>query len=284
MANIKDLKQRISSITNTRQITNAMKMVAAAKLRKAQSAAINLRPYAETTAIMIQTLRAKQTIIDHPFLAISPKKEKILLVVLTGDKGLCGSFNSQILKKAEGYLAENSNSDVISIGKKGNEFFKKHKANLLDTYSGIFQALDHKVINEIAQEIESKYLNEDYKEVVFIYNSFKSAIESVIVHKTILPVANNDDLEIKKLEFLYEPDEETIIEELVNKYIFIEVKRALAESFAAENASRMTAMDNATENASELINELSLEYNRERQASITTEIIEVSSGAEAINN
>lgn len=284
MANIKDLKQRISSITNTRQITNAMKMVAAAKLRKAQTSAVNLRPFANETAKMLQTLRAKQTIIDHPFLTHSSKKEKILLVVLTGDKGLCGSFNSQILRKAEGFLKEHSKCDIISIGKKGNDFFKKHHANVIDTFTGIFQELDHKIITEIAQEIESKYLKEDYQEVVFIYNAFKSAIESVVVHKTILPVANNEDLEVKKLEYLYEPDENTIIEELVNKYTFIEVKRALAESFAAENASRMTAMDNATENASDLISELSLEFNRERQASITTEIIEVSSGAEAINN
>ena len=284
MANIKDLKQRINSITNTRQITNAMKMVAAAKLRKAQSSAINLRPYANETAKMIQTLRYKQTIIDHPFLSVRTNKDKILLVVLTGDKGLCGSFNSQILRKTETFLKENQNCDIISIGKKGNDFLKKHNANLLDTYSGIFQELDHHVITKIAQEVEDKYLKKDYKEVVMIYNSFKTVIETVIVHKTILPVANNDELEVKKLEYLYEPDEDTIIEELVNKYIFIEIKRALAESFAAENASRMTAMDNATENASELITELSLEYNRERQASITTEIIEVSSGAEAINN
>lgn len=284
MANIKDLKQRISSITNTRQITNAMKMVAAAKLRKAQGSAVNLRPYADETAKMIQTLRFKQTIIDHPFLAERTNKEKILLVVLTGDKGLCGSFNSQVIRQAEGFLKENANCDVISIGKKGNDFFKKHEVNVLDTFTGIFQALDHKIITEIAQELEFKYLNENYKEVVIIYNAFKSAIESIIVHKTILPVANNEELEVKKLEYLYEPDEDTIIEELVNKYIFIEIKRALAESFAAENASRMTAMDNATENASDLISELSLEYNRERQASITTEIIEVSSGAEAINN
>lgn len=284
MANIKDLKQRISSITNTRQITNAMKMVAAAKLRKAQSSAVDLRPYANETAKMIQTLRFKQTIIDHPFLAVRANKDKILLVVLTGDKGLCGSFNSQILRKADGFIKENPNCDVISIGKKGNEFFKKHKVNVLDTYTGIFQELDHKLITEIAQELENKFLNEDYKEVVLIYNAFKSALESVIVHKTILPVVNNDELEVRKLEYLYEPDEDTIIQELVNKYTFIEIKRALAESFAAENASRMTAMDNATENASELIDELSLEYNRERQASITTEIIEVSSGAEAINN
>jgi len=284
MANIKDLKQRISSITNTRQITNAMKMVAAAKLRKAQSSAVNLRPYANETAKMIQTLRGKKAIIDHPFLSAKTNTDKILLVVLTGDKGLCGSFNSQILRKTESFLKENSNCEIISIGKKGNEFFKKHNAKILDTYTGIFQELDHHIINKIAQEIEHKYLNDGYKEVVFIYNSFKSAIESVIVHKTILPVANNDELEIRKIEYLYEPDEDTIIEELVNKYTFIEVKRALAESFAAENASRMTAMDNATENASELIDELSLEYNRERQASITTEIIEVSSGAEAINN
>jgi F-type H+-transporting ATPase subunit gamma len=284
MANIKDLKQRISSITNTRQITNAMKMVAAAKLRKAQSSAINIRPYANETAKMIQTVRMKQVIANHPFLSVRANKSKILLVVLTGDKGLCGSFNSQIIRKAEAFLAENPNTEIISIGKKGNEFFKKHNANVLENYTGIFQELDHKVITEIAQDLEQKYLHDDYKEVVLIYNAFKSAIESIIVHKTILPVANNEELEVKKLEYLYEPDEETIVEELVNKYTFIEIKRALAESFAAENASRMTAMDNATENASDLISELSLEYNRERQASITTEIIEVSSGAEAINN
>lgn len=284
MANIKDIKQRIDSITNTRQITNAMKMVAAAKLRKAQTNATSLRPYADETAKMIQTLRHKKAIMDHPLLSETSKSDKILLFVLTGDKGLCGSFNSQIIKQAEGYLKENPNCDVVSIGRRGTEFFKKHGVNVIANYSGIFENLDHKIINKLSTEVELKYLKEEYKEVVFIYNAFKSAIESIIVHKSILPVPANEELEVSKIEYLYEPDEETIIEELVNKYIFTEIKRALAESFAAENASRMTAMDSATENASELISELSLEYNRQRQASITTEIIEVSSGAEAIKN
>lgn len=284
MANIKDIKQRIDSITNTRQITNAMKMVASTKLRKAQANAINLRPYASETAKMIQTLREKKTIMDNPLLSDKSESDKILLFVLTGDKGLCGSFNSQIIKQAEGFLKENPNCDVVAIGKRGSDFFKKHGANVIANYIGIFEELDHKIINKLAHEVETKFLHQEYKEVVFIYNAFKSVIESVIVHKTILPVPDNKELEVGKIEYLYEPDEETIIEELVEKYIFTEIKRALAESFAAENASRMTAMDNATENASELIDELSLEYNRKRQASITTEIIEVSSGAEAIKN
>lgn len=284
MANIKDIKQRIDSITNTRQITNAMKMVASAKLRKAQANAVNLRPYANETAKMIQTLREKKDIMDNPLLSDKSESDKILLFVLTGDKGLCGSFNSQVIKEAESFLKENPNCEIVAIGKRGSDFFKKHEANVIASYSGIFEELDHKIINRLAHDVETKFLHKEYKEVVFIYNAFKSVIESVIVHKTILPVPDNKELEVAQIEYLYEPDEDTIIEELVEKYIFTEIKRALAESFAAENAARMTAMDNATENASELIDELSLEYNRKRQASITTEIIEVSSGAEAIKN
>ncbi len=283
MANIKDLKQRIVSITNTRQITNAMKMVAAAKLRKAQTSAVSLRPYADEVAKMIKVVRAKQSIVDHPYLALNKNKNKTLLIVVTGDKGLCGSFNSSIIRTAENYLKENSNCELITVGKKGSDYFRKSKHEVISNYSGIFQDLSFASVAEIANIILEKY-NADFQKVVLIYNEFKSAIENIIKTKTLLPIESDQELEVKKVEYLYEPDEDTIVEELVEKHISIETWRALAESFAAENASRMTAMDNATENASELINELSLEYNRERQASITTEIIEVSSGAEAINN
>ncbi|OQY40209.1 MAG: ATP synthase F1 subunit gamma [Candidatus Cloacimonetes bacterium 4572_65] len=284
MANIKDLKQRIVSITNTRQITNAMKMVAAAKLRKAQNNAVSVRPYANEVAHMIAVLRAKQTLSDHPFMTLNTKKSKTLLVVVTGDKGLCGSFNSSILRQAEHYLAENSNCEIISIGKKGSDYFRKSKHTVLQEYIGLFHDFNIALTNEIAKKIRVHFLEDDYKDVVVIYNEFKSAIQNEVITKELLPVLPNEDLEYRKIEYLYEPEEDTIVDELIEKYVNIEIWRSFVESFAAENASRMTAMDNATENASDLISELSLEYNRERQASITTEIIEVSSGAEAINS
>lgn len=285
MANIKDLKQRIDSITNTRQITNAMKMVAAAKRRKAQGNAVSLRPYANEIDKMIQVFRAKQAINDHPYLKPKASKKRTLLIVIAGDKGLCGSFNSQVLKEAIHFLESNADTDIISIGKKSNDFFKKHSYTVLSKYVGISEHLDNKIIKEIVYSLEDSYLEKDYKRVVVLYNAFKNALESEVILKQILPIMATEEVKANtsSVEFICEPDEESVLDELVSKYTFTELKRALAESFAAENSARMNAMDNATENANDLIADLSLEYNRERQSSITNEIIEVSSGAEAIN-
>jgi len=282
MANLKEIKTRIESIKNTKQITNAMKMVAASKLRKAQDNIINARPYADHINQMLQTLKNKNTSTDHPLLAEVSGKGKTAYVVVTSDRGLCGSFNTHIIKEAITSIENDSNADLICIGRKGYDYFRKHSTNVTEHYVDLFNEMDFSISAEVAEKILDLFLNENYDKISVIYNEFKSAIQQDIVAKQLLPIQPIESDEISKLDYVYEPDEDTIIFELGRKYIHVDVWRIMLESSASEQGARMTAMDSATENAAELIEKLVLHYNRARQAAITTEIIEISSGAEAI--
>jgi len=282
MANLREIKTRIESVKSTKQITNAMKMVAASKLRKAQDNIINARPYADHINEMLRTLKNKNISSDHPLLAEITGKGKTAYVVVTSDRGLCGSFNTHIIKEAIVNLKENKEADLICIGKKGFEYFKKHSTNVTEHYINLFNEMDFSVSADVAEKILSLFLDENYDKINVIYNEFKSAIQQNIVVKQLLPIVPIESEKISKLDYVYEPDEDTIIYELGRKYIHVDVWRIMLESSAAEQAARMTAMDSATENAVELIDKLTLNYNRARQAAITTEIIEISSGAEAI--
>ena len=282
MANLREIKTRIESVKSTKQITNAMKMVAASKLRKAQDNIINARPYADHINDMLRTLKNKNISSDHPLLAEATGKGKTAYVVVTSDRGLCGSFNTHIIKEAIVHLKENSDADLICIGKKGYDYFKKHSTNVTEKYINLFNEMDFGISAEVAEKILSLFLDENYDKINVIYNEFKSAIQQDIVVKQLLPIVPIESEEISKLDYVYEPDEDTIIYELGRKYIHVDVWRIMLESSAAEQGARMTAMDSATENAAELIDRLTLNYNRARQAAITTEIIEISSGAEAI--
>ena len=285
MANLRDLKSRIYSIKNIKQITNAMKMVAAAKLRKTQDAVLNARPYAEHVDRMLRTLQKKNNYTPHPLLIPVNPEGKELLIIVTADKGLCGSFNSSIIRFSQKYLSKNQDCDLLFLGRKGYDFFRKHsKHNILSSYTGLSDISSLLELREIKNEIIDLYNTNNYCKVFVIYNEFKSAIQQNLVHKQLIPVVPYDSTEISMTDYIYEPDEMSIIEELGNKYVNVQLWRILLESTAAEQGARMTAMDNATNNAEELIEELSLVYNRERQAQITTQIIEVASGAEAINN
>ncbi len=282
MANLREIKTRIESIKSTKQITNAMKMVAASKLRKAQDNIINARPYADHVNNMLRTLKNKNISTDHPLLAEATGKGKTACVVVTSDRGLCGSFNTHIIKKAIIHLEKNLDADLICIGKKGYDYFKKHSTNVTENYINLFNEMDFSVSTEVAEKILSLFLDENYDKIDVIYNEFKSAIQQDIILKQLLPIVPIESDEISKLDYVYEPDEETIIYELGKKYIHVDIWRIMLESSAAEQGARMTAMDSATENAAELIDKLVLHYNRARQAAITTEIIEIASGAEAI--
>ena len=282
MANLREIKTRIESVKSTKQITNAMKMVAASKLRKAQDNIINARPYADHINEMLRTLKNKNISSDHPLLAEATGKGKTAYIVVTSDRGLCGSFNTHIIKEAIVHLKENSDADLICIGKKGYDYFKKHSTNVTENYINLFNEMDFSVSAEVAEKILSLFLDENYDKINVIYNEFKSAIQQDIVVKQLLPIVPIESEEISQLDYVYEPDEDTIIYELGRKYIHVDVWRIMLESSAAEQGARMTAMDSATENAAELIDRLTLNYNRARQAAITTEIIEISSGAEAI--
>ncbi len=283
MANLRDLRTRINSIKNTKQITNAMKMVAAAKLRKSQDAVVKSRPYSDYVDKMLRLLQKKNNTNPHPMLISPNKNGKVLLLIVTGDRGLCGSFNSSITRYANHYIKDNPNVsfDVFCIGRKGYDSFKR-KVTVMNHFSGIGENVSFDVIDPIRESLLQVYSSGDYARVEVIFNEFKSAIQQDLVCKQLLPVVPSETEDISMVDFIYEPDENSLIEELCIKYINVELWRVLLESNAAEQGARMTAMDNATNNASDLINQLSLQYNRERQAQITTEIIEVASGAEAI--
>jgi len=284
VANIRDIKTRIESVKSTKQITNAMKMVAAAKLRRSQDSIVQARPYADQISLMLSQLRARNRDIEHDVMQNFEDNEKSILVVVTSDKGLCGAFNYNIIKRAKNYISQHPQTDVICLGRKGFDAIKKEKSKIIKEYLSLFNEMDFSVSKEIGEYLLQLFLEEGYGKIEVLYNEFKSAIQQDIVVKQILPIVPEElDEEKFNPELLCEPDEETLVEELANKYIDVEMWRIMLESSAAEQGARMTAMDSATENAAELIDELSLSYNRIRQAGITKEIIEISSGAAAIN-
>jgi len=282
MANIRDIKVRIDSVKSTKQITNAMKMVAASNLRKAKERIFKVRPYADYINIMIQTLQYKNKNSEHPLFEENPGDKKKALIVVTSDRGLCGAFNSAIIRHCTDYLQENSQVDLICLGKKGNDFFKKHDYTVIKSYINFFNEMDFTISSEIASEIVDLFIVEKYDKIEILYNEFKSAIQQDIVLKQILPIIPINDENVTPIDYLYEPDDYTIMGELGSKYINVDIWRTLLESSASEQGARMTAMEAATENATELISKLTLFYNRARQAGITKEILEISSGAEAL--
>lgn len=281
MATLKEIKLRIESVKNTKQITNAMKMVATSKLRRAQENILQARPYADYINDMLKTLKLKNTTTSHPLLTDISGEGKTALIIVTSDRGLCGSFNSQIIRKAQSHIKKHSNVDIICIGKKGYDFFKTHSKKVIDSYINLFNEMDFSISKDVAEKILNLYLQEDYIRIDVLYNEFKSAIQQDIIVKQLLPIIPIESENVSKLDFLYEPDEDTIIEELGRKYIHVDIWRIMLESSAAEQGARMTAMDSATDNAADMIDNLTLFYNRARQAVITKEIIEIASGAEA---
>ncbi len=284
MANLRDIKTRIDSVKNTRQITNAMKMISAAYLRKAQQRIIAARPYANYIDTMLRTLKVKNDQSQHPLLIEPEEGGKTLMVVVTADRGLCGSFNTSIIREATRLLEDGGeDEDIICIGKKCYDHLKKRTDKIIAHYTGLFNEMNFSQSREIAELLLDLYLNKGYNRVRVLFNDFKSAIQQSIVFKQVLPIIPLESEIVTGIDYLYEPDEDSIITELGRKYLDVEVWRILLESSAAEQGARMTAMENATDNATEMIGELTLHYNRARQASITTEIIEVASGAEAIN-
>ncbi|PID28954.1 MAG: ATP synthase F1 subunit gamma [Candidatus Cloacimonadota bacterium] len=282
MANLRDIKRRIESVKSTKQITNAMKMVAASKLRRAQDRIIAARPYANYVDLMLRTIKKKNRNTNHALIAGNGDKREILVVV-TADKGLCGSFNSNIIKEAKNYLDENPDTAVICLGRKAEEEMKKISDNIIASYIGLFNEMKFTESADISQLLLDLYLEKGYGKIKVLYNEFKSAIQQNLIFKQILPIETNDSDIVSEIDFIYEPDEHSIIDELGKKFVNVDIWRIMLESSAAEQGARMTAMESATDNANDLISSLSLQYNRERQAVITTEIIEISSGAGAIN-
>jgi len=291
MANLKDLRTRINSVRSTRQITSAMKMVAAAKLRKAQNKIVQLRPYANKLHKLISTLSNDLNEEESNNFSTVRDEEKILIILVTSNRGLCGSFNSVAIKNAIN-LADNvyksqlnkGNVHFLAIGKKGANYLKQKKYDLIDSKNELFDSLSFHAIAPIAETIMNQFINEEYDKIELVYNQFKNAAVQNITTEQFLPVVINEEEEGKHLPFyIFEPDKERIIKELIPKSLKIQFYKTIVDSFVAENGARMTAMHKATDNATEMIRDLNLEYNKARQSAITKELLDIVGGAEALN-
>ena len=294
MPNLKDLKIRIESVKSTRKITKAMQMVAAAKFRKAQEVAEQARPYAERMAKVLDKLTMKN--IDKsagsPLLVGNGKSEKFLVIVATSERGLCGGFNSSIVKLAKSrinsFLSEGKGVEILTIGKKGREQLKREFGGLMKDHVDLsnIKKLAYQDASAIAESIIDKFSKNEFDIAMIFYNEFESVISQIPKVQQLIPVESKgeDSLtdEHNDLTYVYEPDEQEIIEDLLPKAIATQVFTALLENGASEQGARMSAMDNATRNAGEMIDKLTIQFNRSRQAAITNELIEIISGAEAL--
>ncbi len=289
MATLRDIKRRIVGVKSTQQITKAMKMVAAARLRRAQANIINARPYADKIASMISKLPTSDDLSSNIYFT-SGEVKNVALVVITADRGLCGAFNQNIIKEAEKYIIEELKPNHIKykiycVGKKSADYFVKREYDVLKTDTGLFTSLSYSSALKISDISILKFLDKTFDKVVLVYNTFISIIQQKVVLKQLLPILVDENLEeenVDDADYIYEPNRNYIFEYLIPKYLKAQVWRALLESNAAELSARMTAMDNATTNAEEMIKSLNLTYNKERQAAITKEILEIVSGANAL--
>lgn len=284
MPNVLDLRRRIRSVKNTQQITRAMKMVAAARLRRAQQTVLKARPYSKQMRAFLSSLAARVEDRTHPLLAERPVR-RVLLVLVTADRGLCGAFNSNLLRTAQRYLAEHEDQEVqiIAAGRKGREFFRRREVSLAGEYVHLFQRrVEFSAAQQLASQVTELYSNESVDAVDVIYNEFKSLLAPNLVAERLLPLQPAEPRKGEILiDYIYEQPPAEILSHLLPLYVEAEIYRALLESQAAEFAARMRAMDTATSNASDLISSLTLYLNRVRQAAITKEIIEIVSGAAA---
>jgi len=284
LATLRDIRRRIGSVKNTKQITRAMKVVAASRLRRSQERIFNARPYANQMMALLESLAARLEQREHPLLARRPER-KTLLVVVTADRGLCGAFNANLLRTAQQYLQERGGDKVslVTVGRKARNFFRRYPVKIAAEYVDIFRQLEFSHAKDLADRVIELYTGESVDAVDFVYNEFKSVMTQNVKVERYLPI---DPLVPPPGEFLadyiYEQPPAEILKSLLPRYVEVQVFRALLESQAAEYAARMTAMDSATNNADELIESLKLKLNRIRQAGITREIIEIVSGAQAL--
>jgi F-type H+-transporting ATPase subunit gamma len=292
MASLKDIRARIESTKNTQQITKAMKMVSAAKLRRAQNNIVNMRPYARTLIKVIADIAVTQRI-QHPLLTPRQNPQKVLVVVLSSDRGLCAGFNANINKFVDQYYKSNKNNfeklDFLFIGKKSAEFFQRRGLSVVDVITKLDRDISSQMASTVAERLMNHFLVGDYDEIRLVYNEFRSAISQVVVSETLLPVDLSQQTFDKQegpvgfaVDMIFEPSAEKIIDELLTKHFSIQVYRSMSESVAAEHGARMSAMESATNNAKSMINTLTLTYNKLRQEKITTELIEITTGAEAL--
>ena len=288
MASLKDIKRKVTAVQKTKQITRAMNMVAASKFKAAQMRMDNFRPYAGKFMDVLNSLALRVESISHPLLAVREPK-RIRVICMTADRGLCGGFNSNLIKATERFLREKTQDgkevSLITVGRKSRDFFRK-KANVRNQYVDIFNKFDMTLAVAISNEVITPFIKEEYDELYLIYNQFVnvSVQKPTVVRLFPLPSIGQDvDAESdKRLDYLYEPSEEALLQKLLPMYVHVLVYRALLETSAGENGARMAAMDNATSNCEELIRSLTLKMNKARQAAITAELMDIVGGTEAL--
>lgn len=290
MANLKEIRNRITSVSSTMQITSAMKMVSASKLRRAQDAIIQLRPYAQKLTEIMGNVSSSIADSGGVFTQKGDDK-KLLIVSITSNRGLCGAFNSNVIKEVNNIISEYSETreiTVLSIGKKSDDFYRKTEYGIIGTtlpknLSKVYDNLNFDFISEVAAKIMNSFATKQFDEVLIVYNQFKNAAVQNVQREHFLPILPPEVEETAKdSDYIFEPEMDSIVQELIPKSLKIQLYKAILDSYASEHGARMTAMHKATDNASDLIDDLKLSYNKARQASITGEILEIVAGAEAL--
>ncbi|MBK7132061.1 MAG: ATP synthase F1 subunit gamma [Bacteroidales bacterium] len=292
MANLKAIRIRITSVKSTRQITSAMKMVSAAKLRKAQDKIVRLRPYANKLYEILVGLN--QSLADSEIENVYGRQsspEKVLIVVITSNRGLCGAFNTNVIKETRRIITEkyseqykNNNVWLLPIGKKGYDFFRKLKINMLQDQNNLLHDLTFDNVAGVAEQVMKSFTLKEFDRIELVYNQFKNAAVQILTNEQFLPVSTITEgkTALAPTDYIYEPTQEEIVKELIPKSLKIQFYKAILNSFVAEHGARMTSMHKATDNATSMIRDLTLQYNKARQATITNQILEVVSGAEAL--
>jgi F-type H+-transporting ATPase subunit gamma len=293
MPSLKEVKNRISSVVSTQQITKAMKMVAAAKLRRSQDRILQMRPYAQKLSSILKNLSAAQMNADGDnWYSVVREEKKVLIVAVSSDRGLCGSFNSNVFKGVNRLIDEKyseqfrkGNVTVLTIGKKSADYFGKRKCSLVGDYTLMFSNISFENVSRAAEYIMNAYKEGKYDKVEVVYNEFKNVATQILRTEQFLPILPpKQEKTSNQVDYIYQPNQEEIITGLIPKSLKVQLYKAVLDSNAAENGARMTAMDKATENAGELLKQLRLTYNRTRQAAITKEILEIVGGAEALKS
>ena len=284
MANLKEIRNRITSVSSTMQITSAMKMVSAAKLKKAQDAIIAMRPYSDKLTELMKNFSGS---VENNKFINQRRLKNILIIAISSNRGLCGAFNANILKEIKVLKSKpefkDSKFDFVTVGKKVNDSLSKNE-KVIQNESEIFEDLSYENSSAVAESLMKLFLEEKYDRIDIVYNSFKNAATQKIKSEQFLPITNSEGNNSSSSNYIFEPSQEFIVDTLIPKSLKIQLFKALRDSFASEHGARMTAMHKATDNASELRDELKLTYNKARQASITNEILEIVGGAEALNN
>ena len=286
MSGLKEIRNRISSVSSTMQITNAMKMVSAAKLKKAQDRITATLPYSNKLSELIKSISSSVDSDESSPLFEKRELKKPLLIVITSNKGLCGGFNSSIIKEVYNLATEygSNTPDLLTIGKKGNDILRK-KFNVISSHNEVYDNFSYSSVKEIAENIMQRFESEEYDEIVLVYNHFKNAATQIITKEQYLPIRDDaDDTSNAPGDYIFEPNSIKILEELIPKSLAIQLFKAISDSIAGEHGARMTAMHKATDNATDLRDQLKLSYNKARQTAITNEILEIVGGAEALNS